>query len=375
MVSEPTDSALEVDPFADEAPPETAQVRAGEDLNWAHIEEFLRQRLPREVLDVDGEFQVLQFPNGSANLTYLIRFGASELVLRRPPFGTLAPGAHDMKREYRVLSRLWRLFDAAPRAYLFCDDGAVCGTDFFVMERRRGEVIRGVIPASMRHHDNVGYRVGMALVERIAEFHGLDPEAVELGGLGRPDGFVARQLGGWKKRWELVADADHDAAMSSVHGRLQAAMPAPQRISLVHNDLKLDNCMFDPQNPDRVSAFFDWDMTTLGDPLIDLGTLLNYWPDPGDSEDEKRFSHTGMDRMGLPSRAELIARYAACGGLDLSAIAWYEAFALWKTATVVQQLHHRWKMGDSSDPRMASVADRLPKLIDNAARLLGRAAA
>ena len=360
----------DVDPFTDEAQPETADVRPGEELDWRRIESYLRTRLSAGEFDIAGPFEVLQFPNGSANLTYLIRFGATELVLRRPPFGTLAPGAHDMKREYRVLSRLWRIFDAAPRAYLFCDDHAVGGADFFVMQRRRGEVVRGVIPATMRHHRNVGHRIGLALVDRIAEFHTLDPDAVDLGRLGRPDGFVARQLRGWKQRWDLVADERYDAGMAELHSRLEATLPEPQRVSLVHNDLKLDNCMFDPADPDRVTSFFDWDMTTLGDPLIDLGTLLNYWPDPSDSLAAKRFSHSGMDRMGLPPRAEIVERYAERSGLDLSPIGWYEAFALWKTATVIQQLHYRWKVGDSSDPRMETVADSLPTLIHNADGLL-----
>ena len=359
-----------VNPFADEAPPETAPVRPGENLDWVGIEAYLRRHLPADAVDTDGAFEVLQFPNGSANLTYLIRFGATELVLRRPPFGVLAPGAHDMKREYRVLSRLWRRFDAAPRAYLFCADAGVAGADFFVMERRCGEVIRGVVPASMRHHADIGRRVGLALVERIAEFHALVPADVGLGDLGRPSGFVARQLRGWKQRWDLVADERFDADMSAVFVRLEEARPEPQRVSLVHNDLKLDNCMFDPADPDRVTAFFDWDMTTLGDPLIDVGTLLNYWPDPADREETMRFSHAGMDRMGLPPRVQIVDRYAARSGLDVSAIGWYEAFALWKTATVIQQLHHRWKVGDSSDPRMAAIADRLPSLIAGAARLL-----
>ncbi len=366
----PENENADVDPFVDAPLPETADVRAGEDLDWPRIEAYLREHLPPDAGDLGGAFAVSQFPNGSANLTYLVRFGDAELVLRRPPFGTLAPGAHDMKREYRVLSRLWRIFDAAPRAYLFCDDHAVGGADFFVMERRSGEVIRGIMPVAMRRHRGVGRRVGLALVERIAEFHTLDPETVDLGRLGRPDGFAARQLKGWKQRWDLVADERYDAAMADLHRRLVAGLPTPQRVSLVHNDLKLDNCMFDPANPDRVTAFFDWDMTTLGDPLIDVGTLLNYWPDPADEESARRFSHQGMDRMGLPPRADMVARYAERSGLDLGGIGWYEAFALWKTATVIQQLHYRWKVGDSTDPRMETVADSLPKLLHNADALL-----
>ena len=157
--------------------------------------------------------------------------------------------------------------------------------------------------------------------------------------------------------------------MTRVHGELEAALPAAQRVSFVHNDLKLDNCMIDPTNPDRVVAIFDWDMTTLGDPLVDVGTLLNYWPDPDDT-DAPRFSHAGMERMGLPRRREVVDRYAAASGLDLSGIGWYEAFALWKTATVIQQLHHRWVVGDSTDPRMETVADRLPQLLHAAETVL-----
>ena len=357
----------DVDPFADAAPPELETVRHGEDLDWPRIEAYLREHLPKE-LDLAGGFEVLQFPHGSANLTYMIRFGATELVLRRPPFGTLAPGAHDMRREFKVLSRLWRIFDAAPRAYLFCDDHEIGGADFFVMERRCGEVIRGVIPESMRGHQDVGRRIGLALVDAMARFHAIDPSQADLTHLGRPDGFVARQVAGWKKRWDLVADERFDAAMNDVHARLEASQPPSQRVSLVHNDIKLDNCMFDPADPDHVIAFFDWDMTTLGDPLIDLGTLLNYWPDPSDGEGDRRGSHPGMERMGLPPRAEVVERYGAQTGFDVSKAAWYESFAQWKTATVVQQLHYRWKVGDSSDERMAVVADSLPLLIGGADR-------
>jgi aminoglycoside phosphotransferase (APT) family kinase protein len=263
---------------------------------------------------IEGDFEVLQFPHGAANLTYLIRIGERELVLRRPPFGTIAPGAHDMKREYKVLSRLWRVFDRAPRAYLFCDDPEIAGADFLVMARKQGEVIRGVIPETMRDHKEVGRRIGFALVDAMADFHRVAPESCDLGDLGRPDGFVKRQVKGWKKRWDLVAATEHDEAMCAVHRRLEASIPAAQRVSLVHNDLKLDNCMFDPSDPDRVIAIFDWDMTTLGDPLIDLGTLLNYWPEVGDPEGA-RVGHDGMSRMGLPKRAELIARYGERAGL------------------------------------------------------------
>ena len=352
-----------IDPFRDLPPPEVQAVRPGEVLDWPAIESYLRKHMPRDV-DLEGDFEVLQFPNGSANLTYMLRFGDTELVFRRPPFGTLAPGAHDMKREYRVLSRLWQTFDRAPRAYLFCDDVEVAGADFFVMERRKGEVIRGVIPPSMRHHKEVGRRIGFALIDAIAEFHLVDTHANGMDDMGKPAGFVDRQLAGWKKRWDLVADLQHDKHMQALHQRLVKHQPQSQRVSLVHNDLKMDNCMFDPANADRVIAFFDWDMTTLGDPLIDLGTLLNYWPDPKDSEAQRR-GHDGMQHMGLPTREEVIARYGERTGLDVKYAKWYEAFGLWKTATVMQQLHYRWKVGDSTDERMATVNEAIPRLLQS----------
>ena len=352
--------------------PEIAPVRDGERLDWPRLGAWLRPRLAEALPGVEGPLEVLQFPNGSANLTYLLRVGGRELVLRRPPMGQIAPGAHDMRREFKVLSRLWRHFDRAPRAYLFCDDPAVLGADFFVMERRRGEVVRTEIPESMRAHSDVGRRIAWALVDAMAELHALEPSACGLGDLGRPEGFVERQLAGWAKRWELARFDDSPRAVDELHERLLREIPAPSRVSIVHNDLKLDNCQFDPADPDRVASIFDWDMATLGDPLIDLGTLLNYWPDPADPVNASRASHPGLTLMGLPTRAEITARYASRTGVDVAEVRWWEAFALWKTVVVVQQLHRRWVRGESTDPRMATIADRIPALIAAARFVLDR---
>ena len=347
---------------------ETAPVREGDDLDWTRIETYLREHLPPA--EAAGDMTVLQFPHGAANLTYLLRFGDREYVLRRPPFGVIAPGAHDMGREFRVLSRLWRVFDRAPRAYVFCDDPSVAGAHFFVMERRAGEVIRGTIPESMGGYREVGRRIGLAVVDAMADLHAVDPGSCDLADLGRPDGFVARQVAGWKKRWDLVASPEDSPAMNAVHARLERSIPHPGRASLVHNDLKLDNCQFDPADPDRVQSIFDWDMTTLGDPLVDLGTLLNYWPDPADPPESPRGAHPGERLMGLPTRGEVVERYAERSGTDVSSIAWYEAFAQWKTAVVVQQLYNRYARGETKDVRMADKADRVPALAAAALELL-----
>jgi aminoglycoside phosphotransferase (APT) family kinase protein len=278
-----------------------------------------------------------------------------------------------MRREFKVLSRLWRHFDRAPRAYLLCEDPAVLGADFFVMERRRGEVVRDAIPPALRGHADVGRRLAFALVDAAADLHALEPAACGLADLGRPEGFVDRQLDGWAKRWTLARPDDASDEMERIHDRLAAARPAPRRASIVHNDLKLDNCQFAPDDPDRVTSIFDWDMTTLGDPLVDLGTLLNYWPDPADTAEVQRGTRPGLARMGLPTRAEITARYAARTGADPAAVRWWEAFALWKTVVVVVQLHRRWVRGESTDPRMAHIADRAPCLVRAAQAVLDAA--
>ncbi|MEM9608597.1 MAG: phosphotransferase family protein [Actinomycetota bacterium] len=343
----------------------TVAIATDDERRWDRLEAFLRQEL-----DVDGAFGTRQFSNGAANLTFLVRFGDRELVVRRPPFGVIAPGAHDMGREHRVLSRLWREFDRAPRALVFCDDHEVFGADFFVMERRPGVVIQGDLPADMVGLPDVGRRVGLAVVDAMADLHLVDPAACDLDSLGRPDGFVDRQVSGWHHRWSLSKSDASPSLMDEVGERLAETLPPAGEVSLVHNDLKLDNCAFLPDQPDRAVAVFDWDMTTRGNPLVDLGTLLNYWPDPGDGEDVKRGSHDGMSEMGLPTRAEVVERYAERTGFDVSTAPWFEAFAQWKTAVVFQQLHRRWLDGDSADDRHAEMGDTVDLLAASASELL-----
>lgn len=359
---------------------ELAEVRAGEHLEWQRLETYLRRAFaalePAITLDPEP-MRVLQFPHGSANLTYLLCFGDAEFVLRRPPFGRIAPGAHDMVREYRVLSRLWTALPTAPRAYLLCQDHDIVGADFVVMERRRGVVARNDIPPAMRHHREVGRRIGFAIVDAMADLHLVDAEQCGLGGLGRPDGFTRRQVEGWTTRWGLVRPEDGGnrttaETMDTLADRLLASVPPPSHPTLVHNDIKPDNCQFDPDDPDRVRSIFDWDMTTLGEPLVDLGTLLNYWPDPSDESDASRTANTGLSMTGLPPRVEMVERYRERTGIDTSHIGWFEAFAAWKTGVVIQQLHDRWRRGESTDPRMESIADRLGALAGNAVALLDR---
>jgi aminoglycoside phosphotransferase (APT) family kinase protein len=347
---------------------EVAPVRAGEDLDWPRLEAYLKAHIP----ELDGPFGVLQFPNGSANLTYLVQIGEQQLVVRRPPFGRLAPGAHDMRREFRAVDALCRHFDRAPRAFLFCDDHDVIGSAFLVVEYRRGVVVWDHVPTEMVHHTDAARRIGFAVVDALADLHLLDPVAVGLGELGRPEGFVERQVSGWRKRWELV-ETGRVPQMPIVGERLAASMPTTAtRASVLHNDYKIDNCQFDPSDPDRVKSIFDWDMATLGEPLVDLGTLLNYWPDPSDVDGARPLHVPGLEKMGLPPRADVVARYAERTGFDTSAVPWFEAFATWKTCVVLEQLYQRFVRGESTDPRMGERGKPVAPLADRAAALLDR---
>ena len=254
--------------------PEVAPVRPGEELDWSSLEVYLRAHLP----EMQGELSVLQFPNGSANLTYLVRFGDEAVVVRRPPFGAIAAGAHDMRREHTVLSRLHAAYPRAPLGLHYCADESVIGAHFLVSEYRTGVVVWDHVPDQLDVGPDPGRRIGFAVVDALADLHLVDHEACGLGDLGRPDGYLARQVGGWQRRWEAVA-LEGRGTLDRVGELLARHLPESGPAALVHNDFKVDNCQFATGDPDVVASVFDWDMATLGDPLTDLGTLLNYWPE------------------------------------------------------------------------------------------------
>jgi len=352
-------------PTATDNPAEYGPVRPGDELDWNVLAGYLREQF-------DGLGPLVaahQFPNGAANLTYLLEFADRRLVIRRPPFGQIAIGAHDMKREYRALSRLWRSYDRAPRAYLLCEDRSIAGADFLVIDYRPGVVVWGSVPPSMAGHQDAGRRIGLAVVDALADLHRLDPTAAGVADLGRPEGYLDRQLTGWRARWAAVAQPGAEL-VAELGARLAATKPSTLRTSVLHNDFKIDNCQFDPANPDRVQSVFDWDMATLGDPLVDLGTMLNYWPDPSDDPDNRPSHPEGQQNMGLPTRAEVTSRYASKTGADVADVGWYEAFGCWKTAIVVAQLYYRYLQGNSHDLRQGLKGDRITPLARRAQVIL-----
>lgn len=355
---------------------DVAPVRPGEELDWQRLEAYLRLRLPQ----CTGPFSVLQFPRGSANLTYRIEIGDTALVVRRPPLGSRARGSHDMGREHAVLAGLSPVYSRAPRAVLHCSDESVIGAEFLVAEYRSGIVVWDEVPAALSSAADASQRIGLAVIDALVDLHEIDPEAAGLSGLGRPVGYLERQVGGWSRRWGAVAaqselkDAEQIRnEMAEVERRLITRRPRSQRPGIVHNDLKIDNCQFRPGDPDRVYSVFDWDMTTVGDPLCDFGTLLNYWPDRTlEADDPRAFIATAATRnLELPSRSMVIERYAKASDLDLAELDWYEAFGCWKTAVILQQLYARSVRGETADPRMRQRGDMVRPLAQRALASLG----
>ena len=324
---------------------DTIDMRPGEVLETEKLEPYLRAHLP----EATGPMTVRQFGNGHANLTYSITFGESEYVLRRPPHGPLPKGGHDMAREYRVLSRLWRSFSLAPRAFVLCTDREVLGADFVVMERKHGIVIRRELPQAIATDPAACRRLGEAFVDTLAAFHRVDYERAGIVDLGHPDGYLERQLDGWAARWEAARTPEFPDATAAIAG-LRATRPESGPPALVHNDFKLENAVVDAADPTRVVAILDWDMCTVGDPLADLGNVLSLWTDPGQAPTMGN-STMPTGAPGFPTRQELIARYAAATGRDCSRASWYHAFNVFRYAAISQQIYARYVREQTADER------------------------
>jgi len=340
--------------------PELIAVRPDERLDVERLEPYLREHLPQ----TDGPFALGQFGGGHANLTYLIRFGETEYVLRRPPLGPIAPSAHDMKREHHVLSALYKRFPLAPRSFLLCTDPAIVGAEFQVMERRNGIVIRRAMPPQFNDPATCR-RVGEMLVDRLAEFHAVEPSSVGLGDWGKPEGFIARQCEGWIKRWHVAKDRDYDYAEPFI-AWLRANLPNAGDVTLVHNDYKLDNVLVASDDPARMVAILDWDMCTRGDPLVDLGYLLDYWTQAGDDPSWASVAAMPTREPGFPTRAQAAQRYAAITGRDVSDLHWYVMLNLFRTIVILAQIYIRYLGGQTQDTRFANFGERIAGLFEKA---------
>ena len=322
-------------------------VRPGEELDLGRLATWMRaQGLPTDGLSQE------QFPRGHSNLTYLVRAGGREMVLRRPPFGSKVRSAHDMGREARILLKLQPVFPLAPRVVAVCDDVSVLGAPFYLMERLRGVILRGPEPRGVNLTPLQAREIGISFARTLAALHAVDFRAAGLE--GKPQGYVRRQVEGWTKRWQDARTSDV-AEVEQIARWLQERIPAESGAAFIHNDFKYDNLVLDPADLTRVVGVLDWEMSTVGDPLMDLGTALGYWVEEGDPEPLKALAFGPTLLPGSLTRAQVAEEYARAAGRDLPPMLFYSCFALFKTAVVLQQIYKRYVEGLTRDERFGGL--------------------
>ena len=327
---------------------ETSDIRAGEELPIDSLTEFLGGHA-----GLKGDVGIRQFPAGSSNLTYLMSVGPEEYVLRRPPFGNTVKTAHDMRREFEVLSKLSAVYQPAPKPILFCNDDSVIGAEFYLMERRRGLIIRSRAPEALENSTDLQRAVCESFVQNLAALHALDYQAAGLGELGRPEGYCRRQVEGWTKRY-LAAKTHEWRELESSIAWLNGNIPAESGASLVHNDYKFDNIMLNAGDLTKITAVLDWEMVTVGDPLMDLGTTLGYWMSREAGDEMLNMPFNPRVLMENISRAELVEMYAGASERDVQNILFYYVFGTFKIAVIAQQIYARYVKGFTNDVRFAS---------------------
>ena len=326
------------------------KIREGEEPDRLALQKYLKENLP----ELKGELSMSQFPGGASNLTYLLTIGDTDLVMRRPPFGPKIKSAHDMSREYKIFSKLIQHYPKVPKPLLFCEDESIIGREFYVMERLKGVILRSTMPKEMHPEPAIMRGIGDSLVETLVELHQVDYEAAGLGDLGRPAGYNERQVTGWTKRY-FNSKTDEVKEIELVSKWLHENLLPESDTALLHNDYKYDNVILDPNDWTKIIGILDWEMSTLGDPLMDLGTALCYWTNPNDPDWFQQLSLSPTTISGNPTRGEVAKMYGEKSGRDLSNVVFYYVFGLFKIAVVVQQIYKRYKTGHSKDPRFAGM--------------------
>lgn len=353
-------------------PCDTAPIRAGEELNLGSLTGYLRGKID----GVEDGITVEQFPGGHSNLTYLLRTNKDgrEYVLRRGPLGPVAPKAHDMAREFRLLQMVHPNFPEAPAPFLLCEDAAVLGSVFFIMERRQGIILRDEVPPRLGALPDYQQLISEAFIDCFARLHAIDVFKTGMIAVGKPEGFLARQVGGWAERWNRAVTDDipksRMAKMEHVTLWLAERIPPSPAPTLVHNDYKLDNIMLRSESEPRVAAVLDWEMTAVGDPLTDVGLALCYWAWAPQIDSGAVPSLTSQ--TGWYTRDQFIQRYAQRTGRDLAHIGYYEVFGMFKLAVILQQIYYRFRQGQTSDRRFQNFDNRVEALLELASRTLGQ---
>jgi aminoglycoside phosphotransferase (APT) family kinase protein len=305
---------------------------------------------------------------GKSNLTFVVSASAGDVVLRRPPLSTVLPTAHDMKREHRVITALGGTDVPVPRTLAMCEDESILGAKFYVMERVRGHIVREALPSGYADQPAQRRAIGEGLIDVLAALHQVDPDAVGLSDYGKPVGYRDRQVRRWTMQWEATPepeDSNDGPELDRLAKRLAEQMPDQPVGPIVHGDYRLDNCMLDPDTPGKVAAVLDWELSTLGDPLADLGLLYVYWPEAGDgaARDGTLAVASVTTLEGFPTRAELFERYANATGRDLSVLPWYVGFGAFKLAVVCAGVAARGRAGAMIGEGFIEMAQRIAPLV------------
>ncbi len=341
---------------------DTKPIRQSEELNAENLQTFLRENLDFKT----GEIEISQFPGGSSNLTYCVKVGEQEYVLRRSPFGNQVKSAHDMAREFNCLLKLSEVYTPAPKPLIYCADENIIGSEFYLMERRRGLIIRGKSPEVLENSPEFQRKVCESFIENLASLHALDYKKIGLENLGKPEGYVRRQVEGWTKRYFNSKTDEHFELEKSIEW-LNGNIPESHGAALIHNDYKFDNVMLNPEKLIEIVAVLDWEMTTIGEPLMDLGSSLAYWMSKDAGEAMLSMPFNPRILMENISRGELVEIYEKKSGKKVTDILFYYVFGTFKLAVIAQQIYFRFKNGFTQDKRFAA--------FDNFVNSLGKIAA
>ena len=338
---------------------QSTQIRPGEELDASLIDPYLKAHIP----GLSGSARISQFPGGASNLTYLLEYPEQEFVLRRPPFGHKAKSAHDMGREYRILNQLNAGFPYCPKAYVHCTDESVIGSEFYVMERVNGIILRADLPTELNFSPEQTTQLCKSFIDKLVELHNVDYQACGLGDLGKPEGYVARQISGWSDRYEKALTPDAPL-WTEVKAWLNEKMPADHpKSAIVHNDYRFDNVILDPRDPQRIIGVLDWELTTLGDPLMDLGNTLAYWIEAGDPAPVQLMRRQPSNAPGMLTRQQFADYYAERAGIEIKSIDFYYTYGLFRLAGIVQQIYYRFFHGQTQDKRFAQFV-QMNKLLE-----------
>jgi len=333
---------------------DTLAVRPGEEPDIANLTDYLRGKLE----GIESGIRVEQFPAGHSNLTYLIRAGDKEYVLRRGPLGPVAHKAHDMAREYRVMQAVHPYFAEVPQVLNLCEDPSVLGAPFFVMERRHGLILRDCVPQPLASLPHYQQRVSEALVDCMVRLHAIDVRKNRLHELGKPEGFLERQVQGWTERWRQAKTEDLPQMDRTLDWLMRQLPPSPVP-ALVHNDYKLDNVMLQLEPELKIEAVLDWEMATVGDPLADVGLTLCYWSWADAPELRGGAISVLTSQPGWYARDQFVQRYAERSGRDMTRIGYYEVLGVAKLAIILQQIYYRFHRGQTRDERFRNFDKRV----------------